>query len=87
MNTDAITATPTPYSPDVETLADDEGEVIQELNETLLKMSKVMLEHTGHGMRSVHAKSYGLLRGTLEVLPGLPPRWRRASLRPRSATT
>ncbi len=63
---------PVPYTPAVETVADDEPQVIDDLRETLLKMSKTMLEHTGHGLRSVHAKSFGLLRGTLEVLPGLP---------------
>ena len=63
---------PVRYSPDVETIPDDEAEVIADLRETMLKMSKTMHEHTGHAMRSVHAKSFGLLRGTLEVLPGLP---------------
>ncbi|WP_326540458.1 catalase family protein [Pseudorhodoferax sp.] len=64
---------PVLYRPDVETIDDDEAEVIAELRETMLKMSSTMLEHTGHATRSVHAKSFGLLRGTLEVLPGLPP--------------
>ncbi|WPB58410.1 catalase family protein [Xylophilus sp. GOD-11R] len=72
MNENIHTPAPVRYSPDVETIADDEAEVISELRETLLKMSKTMLEDTGHGMRSVHAKSFALLRGTLEVLPGLP---------------
>lgn len=71
MNSTTI-PTPVPYSPSVETIEDDEAEVIAELRETLLKMSKIMLEDTGHAPRSVHAKSFGLLRGTLEVLPGLP---------------
>lgn len=67
------TPVPVPYSPQVETPAADEAQVIAELNETLLGMSKTMAEHTGKGLRSVHAKSFGLLRGTFEVLPGLPP--------------
>ncbi|MCZ2497946.1 catalase [Xylophilus sp. Kf1] len=67
-----ITPTPVRYSPNVETIADDEAEVIAELRETLLKMSKTMLEDTGRALRSVHAKSFALLRGTMEVLPGLP---------------
>ena len=65
--------TPVPYSPQVEQIADDEAEVISELRETLLSMSRTMAEHTGKGLRSVHAKSFGLLRGSIEVLPGLPP--------------
>lgn len=71
MNTNDTPA-PVPYSPTVETPAEDEAEVIAELRDTLLKMSKTMYEHTGQGLRSVHAKSFGLLRGTFEVLPGLP---------------
>ena len=69
------TPTPTPvaYSSGVETLSDDEAEVAEDLRETLLKMSRTMQEHTGHAHRSVHSKSFGQLRGTLEVLPGLPP--------------
>lgn len=63
---------PVPYSSDVETESEDEAEVIAELGETMLKMSKIMLDHSGHASRSVHAKSFGLLRGSLEVLPGLP---------------
>ncbi|QHI98975.1 catalase [Xylophilus rhododendri] len=72
MNTNN-TPTPIPYSPAVEEPQADEAETIAELRETLLGMSKTMAEHTGHGLRSVHAKSFGLLRGTLEVLGGLPP--------------
>lgn len=66
------TPAPVPYSPSVETIEDDEAEVIADLRETMLKMQKIMVEDTGHALRSVHAKSFGLLRGTLEVLPGLP---------------
>jgi len=72
MNTNN-TPTPVPYSPKVEQISDDEAQVIADLRETLMSMSKTMAEHTGKGLRSVHAKSFGLLRGTLEVLPGLPP--------------
>ena len=71
MNTTTIPI-PVPYSAAVEVVAEDETETIAELKETLLKISKTMQEHTGHGMRSVHAKSFSLLRGTLEVLPNLP---------------
>ena len=67
------TPTPVPYSPQVETPSEDEAQVIAELKETLLGMARTMAEHTGKGLRSVHAKSFGLLRGTIEVLPGLPP--------------
>lgn len=64
---------PVLYAPTVETVSDDEADVIAELRETMLRMSATMHEHTGHAMRSVHAKSFGLLRGTVQVLPDLPP--------------
>lgn len=49
-----------------------EAELIDELKETFLKMSRTTHAHTGHATRSVHAKSHGLLRGELRVLDGLP---------------
>ena len=64
---------PVAYDPSVETVRDDEAATQAELVDTLLGMSKTMAEHTGHAMRSVHAKSHGLLRGELRVLEGLPP--------------
>lgn len=64
---------PVAYDPSVETVRDDEAATQAELVETLLGMSKTMADHTGHAMRSVHAKSHGLLRGELRVLDGLPP--------------
>lgn len=64
---------PVAYDPSVETVRDDEAQTHVELVETLLGMSKTMADHTGHAMRSVHAKSHGLLRGEMRVLDGLPP--------------
>lgn len=69
----AGTAAPIPYQPAFETPEDGEAETIVETRDVLLKMSETMFEHTGHALRSVHAKSHGLLRGELEVLPNLPP--------------
>jgi hypothetical protein len=63
---------PVPYSPAYETPEKDEAQTQAELAETLLSMSRTMYEHTGEALRSVHAKSHGLLRGELEVLDDLP---------------
>lgn len=63
---------PLPYSPAFEFPEKDEEKTIAELDQTMLEMSTTMAEHTGHAMRSVHAKSHGLLFGMLHVLPGLP---------------
>ena len=37
------------------------------------KISETVFKDSGHAERGVHAKSHGLLRGELEVLPDLPP--------------
>lgn len=68
-----LTPHPVLYRPDVEIIEDDVDQVVDELRNTMLKMSSILLEHTGHATRSVHTKSFGLLRGTLEVLQDLPP--------------
>lgn len=64
---------PVPYQPAFEHLEDDEAETQQQLVETLLGISEKVHADEGHAFRSVHAKSHGVLRGTFEVLPGLPP--------------
>jgi len=64
---------PLPYSPSCEHAEDDEGETGRELIATLARIAETVHHDEGHGYRSVHAKSHGLLTGTLTVLPGLPP--------------
>jgi hypothetical protein len=64
---------PIPYSPSVEVLEPDEGQTIQELIETLLKISKITYADGHHALRSVHAKSHAILKGELAVLADLPP--------------
>lgn len=63
---------PVRYTPACEKPEEGESRTIVELTDTLLGMSSTMLEHTGQALRSVHAKSHGLLRGSIEVLPDLP---------------
>jgi hypothetical protein len=67
-------ADPIPYSPAVETPEPGEAETTAELIETLRGISETTYKDGGHALRSVHAKSHGLLEGQLEVLDGLPPR-------------
>ena len=50
-----------------------EAETNNGLIETLGKISQTIFEHSGHATRSVHAKSHGVMRGTMTVLDGLPP--------------
>lgn len=74
-NTDpaAPPSDPLRYDPSVETPEADESETAAALADTLLSTSKTTCENGGHGLRSVHAKSHGLLVGQLEVMDGLPP--------------
>ncbi|CAN5628761.1 catalase family protein [soil metagenome] len=63
---------PLPYDPSFEYAEKDEEATVTELSHTVLGMARTMADHTGHAMRSVHAKSHGILFGVLHVLP-LPP--------------
>lgn len=65
-------ATPLRYSPVYETSEEDEQQTIKELVETLQSISDITSHDYGHAVRSVHAKSHGLLRGKLIVKDGLP---------------
>lgn len=67
---------PIPYSPSLEQPAADEAQTIAELVETLRSISERTYEDTGHALRSVHAKSHGLLQGELKVIEPLPPELR-----------
>ena len=69
----AHAATPLRFSPDMEVPAPDEAETNAALIETMGRISRTTFEHSGHAIRSVHAKSHGVLRGTLVVHPDLPP--------------
>ncbi|HEY1048802.1 MAG TPA: catalase family protein, partial [Prosthecobacter sp.] len=64
---------PIPYSPGLETTEENEAEIIEELVATLRGISERMLAETGQALRSVHAKSHGLLHGEVQVLSSLPP--------------
>jgi len=67
--------TPIPYDYAMEQVASDEAETIAELTEALLKISHTTFADGGHGLRSVHAKCHGILRGEMRVLDGLAPEW------------
>ena len=64
---------PLRYQREFEKPEDGEAETTAALIDTLHGVAATMAESTGHARRSVHAKNHGLLRCTLEVLPGLPP--------------
>ncbi len=61
------------YSPQVETVAPDEQETFDELSRTMQHITRHMATRYRHAYRPVHAKSHGVLVGTLKVLPNLAP--------------
>lgn len=70
---DTLPDNPQRYSDNLETIEPDEPETARDLAETMLSISKKTYENGGHAMRSVHAKSHGILHGRIEVLADLPP--------------
>lgn len=69
---DPSLARPLHHEAAFEQAEEGEAQTTQELEQVLVQMAQTMANHTGHARRSVHAKSHGLLRGELTVLPGLP---------------
>lgn len=61
------------YSPSLEKPEPDEHVVFDEISRTLQHITRTMAARYRHAYRPVHAKSHGVLVGTLEVLPGLAP--------------
>jgi hypothetical protein len=61
------------YSPDVEHIEADEADTARELRETMQKIREKTFADGGHALRSVHAKSHGILEGVLEVYGDLHP--------------
>jgi len=64
---------PLPYDSTFEQVPEDEAETTRELMETLRTILDTTSQDYGHAVRSVHAKSHGLLQGELHVIAGLPP--------------
>ena len=64
--------TPLPYDPALEQPAPDEAKTIRDLEDALRSIGETTFANSGHGLRTVHAKSHALLVGTFTVLDGLP---------------
>ncbi len=63
---------PLAYQPSFEVSEENEAATIAELVKTLNGIEDVVFKHSSHAERSVHAKSHGLLEGSLTVNPDLP---------------
>jgi hypothetical protein len=70
---DAIAVRPIPYDVSCEKAEEGEAETTSALIDTLRKIAETTFKDQGFPTRSVHAKTHGLLRGELRVLPGLAP--------------
>ncbi len=64
---------PVAFTPNVEVGADDEAETIQGLNEQLRLIQETTAKDYGTAVRGVHAKGHAIVKGKLEVLPGIAP--------------
>ncbi|ALM82806.1 catalase family protein [Bordetella sp. N] len=66
------TITPIPFDPQFERIPEDENETARGLVEALRGIIEKTYEDYGHAVRSVHAKSHGLLTGELAVYDDIP---------------
>ena len=67
-----MSASPLAFHPAVEHPAPGEDTAIASINRRMRGILETTWADYGHAVRSVHAKSHGLLRGELRVLDGLP---------------
>ena len=65
-------APPLPHYPAVEQPQPNDQEAIASINHLMRGILETTWSDYGHSVRSVHAKSHGLLEGELRVLDGLP---------------
>ena len=72
--TDITTATidPVRFDPAMEKPEADEAETIAALEHEMGKIREMTYKNMSYAIRSVHAKSHGVLRGQMRVLDGLP---------------
>ena len=60
------------YHDDLEVIEPDEPETARGLAETMLSIAYKTYGDSGHAIRSVHAKSHGVLKAEFEILDNLP---------------
>lgn len=59
------------YSPDVETIGDDEPALFQKIADTFAEVGRSVAQNEGHASRVSHAKGTALLDGELTIVDGL----------------
>ena len=65
-------ASPQQYHASLDTPGPDEEQIARDIADVMLQIAQTTWDNGGHALRSVHAKSHGLLKGELQVLEGLP---------------
>ena len=68
-----VPASPVLFSASVESPEPNEQETERDVNETMAKIRETTFNNSGVVIRSVHAKSHGVVTGTLVVSNNLPP--------------
>ena len=68
---DPAPVSPVVYDPAMEVMEKNEAETDKDIVDTMSKINETTFNNSGIAFRSVHAKSHGLLRGSLMV-PNLP---------------
>ncbi|QWT22537.1 catalase family protein [Bacillus sp. NP157] len=68
----SLNPAPIRFDESLEHVTAEESETVEQLIETLTGINQTTLEHSGHAMRSVHAKSHALLTGELHIPGDLP---------------
>lgn len=68
-----MSTAPVKFDASIETPEPDEAETSRNISQTLLQISQATLKDGGKALRSVHAKTHGLLKGELEIADDLPP--------------
>ena len=69
----ATTTAPLRFSPEYEHPGPDEAKTLADINEQMHKIQEKTCADGGKALRSVHAKSHGLLVGELRIPAGLAP--------------
>jgi catalase len=61
------------YRDDLESISEDEAEVVDDLNSSFNRILETTHADYGHAVRAVHAKAHGIMKGVLSVDAGVPP--------------
>lgn len=60
------------YRDDIEVIQPDEEHIIRQIVESMGRVNRKVYDRHRHAIRDAHAKSHGIVTGTLEVYDGLP---------------